>query len=70
MPGSNPLSAELDVSRATVRRAERRTVAYIRESSIADSLAPQYLNRLADYLYILTRASETDWVPSRRKEAE
>jgi cob(I)alamin adenosyltransferase len=27
-----------------------------------------YLNRLADYLYMLARAAEDDWVPSREKE--
>ena len=28
----------------------------------------RYLNRLADYLYMLARAAEGDWIPSRRKE--
>ena len=47
-------SARLDVARAVARRAERRfrTVA---QKYVADKKAMQYLNRLADYLYICAR---------------
>jgi cob(I)alamin adenosyltransferase len=68
VPGDNGVAASIDVARAVVRRAERRTVTFIDAAGIADSLAPVYLNRLADYLYILTRAIESEWVPSRIKE--
>lgn len=70
VPGNDALSAAIDLARAVVRRAERRAVTLVAEVAIDDSLAPVYLNRLADYLYILTRAVESDWVPSRMKEEE
>jgi cob(I)alamin adenosyltransferase len=68
VPGGSPLSAALDHARAVVRRAERNTVAHLRESGITDSLAVPYLNRLADYVYVLARATEGAWLPSRREE--
>lgn len=68
VPGENPLAAAIDMARTIVRRAERRTLSYVEAASITDSFAPQYLNRLADYLYVLTRAAEGDWVPSRIEE--
>ena len=27
-----------------------------------------YLNRLADYIYMLARAAESEWVPSKEQE--
>jgi cob(I)alamin adenosyltransferase len=68
VPGDNEVAAAIDLARAVVRRAERRTVTLAASAGITDSLAPAYLNRLADYLYILTRAVESEWVPSRIKE--
>jgi cob(I)alamin adenosyltransferase len=68
VPGDNEVSAAIDLARAVVRRAERRTITFVAAAGIDDSVAPAYLNRLADYLYILTRAVETEWVPSRIKE--
>jgi len=68
VPGENPLAAAIDLARAVVRRAERKTVAYVAAAGIEDSRAPQYLNRLADYLCVLTRAAESVWVPSRTEE--
>ena len=34
--------------------------------STGEQVVP-YLNRLADYLYMLARAAEGEWVPSRRE---
>ena len=65
VPGNDPVAAAVDYARAVVRRAERRTVTLMRSAGITDSTVPQYLNRLADYLYVMTRALEDDWVPSR-----
>ena len=63
VPGSDPLAASLDVARTVVRRAERTAVAHL--GGDADSLVVPYLNRLADYLYMLARAVEREWTPTR-----
>lgn len=68
VPGGNPLAAALDVARTVVRRAERRAVAVAEAGELEGSEIVRYLNRLADYLYVLARAAEGDWVPSREKE--
>lgn len=68
VPGGNPLAAALDVARTVVRRAERRAVTHVRAAGLEDSLIVSYLNRLADYLYMLARSAETAWVPSRTEE--
>jgi cob(I)alamin adenosyltransferase len=55
LPGENPPSAVIDLSRTIVRRAERR-VAAIREAGIpVRSQVQAYLNRLADFLFTLAR---------------
>ena len=59
IPGSNLASASLDVSRAIVRRAERRVVALKEKGEIKNDAVPQYLNRLADLLFTLARYEET-----------
>ena len=68
VPGQAPLPAALDVARVVARRAERRVVAYAREGGLDGGSVVPYLNRLADYLYMLARASETEWQPTRVKE--
>lgn len=65
VPGGDPVAAAIDVARSVVRRAERRSVTWQREEDAAASLVVVYLNRLADYLYVLARAVEGEWVPSR-----
>lgn len=68
VPGGNLLAAFLDQARSVVRRAERRAVAHLRAEGVEGSLVVPYLNRLGDYLYMLARAAEGDWTPSRREE--
>jgi len=63
VPGGDPVAAAIDVARTVVRRAERTSVALLTDS--ADSLVVPYLNRLADYLYMLARAVEREWTPTR-----
>lgn len=63
VPGGDPVAAAIDVARTIVRRAERRAVAHLGDES--DSLVVPYLNRLADYLYMLARAVESEWTPTR-----
>ena len=69
VPGESPLSAHLDQARSVIRRAERRCVAYADAGQLEGSFVVQFLNRLADYVFMLVRASETNWQPSRQ-EAE
>ena len=63
--GAERLPALLDVARTVIRRAERRAVAYAQADDLVDSQVIPYLNRLADYVYMLVRATELDWEPSR-----
>ncbi len=65
VPGGEPVAAAIDVARTVVRRAERRAVAHLADET--DSLVVPYLNRLADYLYVLARAVEREWTPTRGK---
>jgi cob(I)alamin adenosyltransferase len=37
----------------------------VEESAVEESLVVVYLNRLADYLYMLARSVEDEWTPSR-----
>jgi cob(I)alamin adenosyltransferase len=53
VPGATRLSADLELARAVVRRAERRAVTV----SSSGWVLP-YLNRLADYLWVLARQVE------------
>jgi cob(I)alamin adenosyltransferase len=68
VPGGTPAAAALDQARAVVRRAERRAVTHLRAAGIEGSQVVPYLNRLGDYLYMLARAAEGEWTPSRREE--
>lgn len=65
VPGSSRLGAALDVARATARRAERNTVTHFRAGGYKGSYALAYLNRLTDYLFMLARAAEETWTPSK-----
>jgi len=70
VPGADPVSAALDAARATVRRAERRTIALREAGREASEHVVHYLNRLSDLLFVLARrqagGGET---PSRRENA-
>ena len=59
IPGSNLGSGWLDLSRAIVRRAERRVVELEENNEVRNGAILQYLNRLADLLFILARYEET-----------
>ncbi len=65
VPGSNRLGAALDVARATARRAERNAVTHMRAGGYEGSYVLAYLNRLADYLFMLARGAEETWTPSK-----
>ena len=57
LPGGCRLSAELDIARTVCRRAER-ALASVTVKFGSDQGSRQYLNRLADYLYILARYTD------------
>jgi len=63
VPGGDPTAAALDVARTVVRRAERAAVGHLADHP--ESFVVPYLNRLADYLYMLARAVEREWTPTR-----
>ena len=65
VPGSNRLGAALDVARATARRAERNAVTHMRAGGYEGSYVLAYLNRLADYLFMLARGAEETWTSSK-----
>ncbi len=65
VPGSNRLGAALDLARATARRAERNSVTHLRAGGYEGSYVLAYLNRLTDYLFMLARAAEETWTPSK-----
>lgn len=67
VPGGSSVAAALDVARTTVRRAERRAVSHMGAAGIDDSVVVPYLNRLADYLFILARSQETTWDSSKEQ---
>jgi cob(I)alamin adenosyltransferase len=54
IPGGNMASAQCHVARTVCRRAERCTVTLARESKV-DEIILRYLNRLSDYLFVLSR---------------
>src|SRR4051794_16314141 len=61
IPGGTELSAQLDVARALLRRAERRIVALERSGALDGSVAVRYVNRASDLLFAMARfADEPD----------
>lgn len=68
LPGGSPAAAALHLGRTVCRRAERATVA-LADAEPINAFAVQYLNRLSDLLFILSRganaAADGDvlWIP-------
>jgi cob(I)alamin adenosyltransferase len=67
VPGANPVSAALDVARATVRRAERRVVAQRQDGGTATEEVLRYLNRLSDLLFCFARWQAGESEPRSRE---
>jgi len=68
LPGGTPGGALLHVARTVARRAERSAWALMAvDSDRTNPLAPRYLNRLSDLLFILGRvanpAGDVAWIP-------
>jgi cob(I)alamin adenosyltransferase len=68
LPGGTPAGALLHVARTVARRAERSAWALMAvDADRTNPLAPKYLNRLSDLLFILGRVANPDgavqWIP-------
>ena len=68
LPGGAPAAAQLQLTRAICRRAERRIVALAAVDEISPHVLP-YVNRLSDWLFTLARyenmkagEAETKWL--------
>ena len=59
IPGGTKLSAQLDLARAILRRAERRAVALDGGDGVLSADLLTFLNRASDAAYALARASDT-----------
>ena len=60
IPGGTQLSAQLDVARSVIRRAERRTAALAAQGGLASHELLRFLNRASDAAYALARAADVD----------
>lgn len=58
IPGGTPLSAQLDLARAILRRAERRVVALAEAGEAASAALTTYVNRAADLVWAMARFSD------------
>ena len=73
LPGGHPAVSQCHIARCVCRRAERATIALAHTSYVNDAMI-RYLNRLSDYLFVLSRtlthelgATETPWVPNKKR---
>ena len=66
VPGTNPVSACLDVARSVVRRAERRVVELREGDAEVNDAVVRYLNRLSDLLFVLARVAAGETEPTSR----
>jgi cob(I)alamin adenosyltransferase len=58
IPGGTELSAQLDVARSVLRRAERRIVALERAGVLEGSVVLRYVNRASDLLFAMARFAD------------
>lgn len=76
LPGGSRLSAYLHLARATTRRAERAMVAILDQDIPLNPEALKYLNRLSDYLFVLSRhcnnlgVGDVLWIPGANRSSE
>jgi cob(I)alamin adenosyltransferase len=60
IPGGNQLSAQLDVARTAIRRAERRIAALAEEGELASETVIHFVNRASDYAYAMARFADVE----------
>jgi cob(I)alamin adenosyltransferase len=71
LPGGHIAVSHCHVARCICRRAER-SVVFLAEQSPVPEIGLKYLNRLSDYLFVLSRmlsqelgAEEKPWIPRK-----
>jgi len=60
IPGGNQLSAQLDVARTGIRRAERRIAALAEHGELASETVIHFVNRASDLAYAMARFADVD----------
>jgi cob(I)alamin adenosyltransferase len=60
IPGGNLLSAQLDVARTLIRRAERRISALAEAGELAEETVIHFVNRASDLAYAMARYADVD----------
>jgi cob(I)alamin adenosyltransferase len=60
IPGGNPLSAQLDVARTTIRRAERKVVRIQLAGQLASEEILRFLNRASDLCFAFARFADVE----------
>ena len=68
LPGDSRVAAEIDVTRAVARRAERE-LALVSVKFGSDTGAKKYMNRLSDYLYVLARYVDVAKIGEKKEAA-
>jgi cob(I)alamin adenosyltransferase len=58
IPGGNLLSAQLDVARTVIRRAEREISGLAEAGELAEETVIHFVNRASDYAYALARFAD------------
>ncbi len=67
LPGDSRVAAEVDVTRAVARRAERE-LALVSVKFGSDTGAKKYMNRLSDYFYVLARYVDVAKIKEKKTE--
>jgi cob(I)alamin adenosyltransferase len=60
IPGGNKLSAQLDVARTVIRRAERRISELNEAGELASETVIHFVNRASDLIYAMARWADVD----------
>jgi len=60
IPGGNTLSAQIDVARTVIRRAERRMSALHTDGELASEAVLHLINRASDLAYAMARFADVD----------
>lgn len=69
LPGDSRVAAEVDVTRAVARRAERE-LALVSVKFGSDTGAKKYMNRLSDYFYALARYVDAAKIKEKNEASE
>ncbi|OHX67399.1 cob(I)yrinic acid a,c-diamide adenosyltransferase [Flammeovirga pacifica] len=72
LPGGHTAVSYAHLARTVCRRAERLAISLVNEEGSIDPIVVRYLNRLSDYLFVLSRAMAKDlgveenyWIPRK-----